>query len=87
MLYEVITEEEHAGGALAYTCKNLGRSYKADSTIDKGHTFKKAMELLKDSVTLMKEGYAIDKNQPKVIYVPEDTFFTLIDGQKAIWKA
>ncbi|QEN05999.1 hypothetical protein EW093_15265 [Thiospirochaeta perfilievii] len=79
-------EEEHAGGALAYTCKNLGKSYKADSTIDTEHTFKKAMELLKDHVTIKPEGYAVDNRHPELIYVPEDTLFTLIDGQKATWK-
>lgn len=78
-------EEEHAGGALAYTAKNLGKSFKADSTIDTDHNFKKAMDLLKDSVNIMPEGYAIDKKHPEIIYVPEDTFFTLIDGQKAKW--
>ena len=79
-------EEEHAGGALAYPCKNLGVTFKADSTIDTAHTFKKAMDLLKESVDLQPEGYAVDKKHPEIIYVPEDTFFTLTKGQKAIWN-
>lgn len=79
-------EEEHAGGALAFTCKNLGANFKSDSTIDTEHTFKKAMELLKGSVEIMPEGYGVDKKHSEIIYVPEDTFFTLSDGQKARWE-
>ncbi len=79
-------EEEHAGGALAYTCKNLGTSFKADSTIETNHNFKDVLKLIKDTVELQKEGYAVDKNHPELIYVPEDTYFTLSDGQKASWE-
>lgn len=79
-------EEEHAGGALAYTCKNLGTSYKSDSTIDTDHTFKKAMELLKGHVDIMPEGYAVDKKHTEIIYVPEDTRFSLSGGQTAKWN-
>lgn len=79
-------EEEHAGGALAYTCKNLGVYFKADSTIDSLHTFKKAISLLGDRVEVKPEGYAVDKLFPQIIYVPEDTCFNLSKGQVASWS-
>jgi phosphoenolpyruvate carboxykinase (diphosphate) len=79
-------EEEHAGGALAFPCKNLGTSFKPDSTIDPKYNFKNALNLLGDSVEPKKEGYAVDKKHTDIIYVPEDTFFSLSEGQKATWK-
>ncbi|MBN2619066.1 MAG: hypothetical protein JXR64_12205 [Spirochaetales bacterium] len=79
-------EEEHAGGALAYTCKSLGVYFKPDSTIPSDHSFKKAIQLLGDTVELKPEGYAVHKNHPEIIFVPEDTIFSLSKGQIASWN-
>lgn len=79
-------EEEHAGGAMAYTSRNLGNHFKQDSSISRVHTFKKAIELLGDTVDVKESGYAVDLKFPEVIYVPEDSVFSLVDGQTVTWK-
>lgn len=79
-------EEEHAGGALAYTTKNLGNRFKQDSSISARHTFRNAMDLLGTSAIVKDSGYAVDTNHPEVIYVPEDSEFSLVDGQSVSWN-
>ncbi len=79
-------EEEHAGGALAYTSKNLGNQFKADSSISPSHTFAKAMKLLGDTVVIKEAGFAVDKRHDEIVYVPEDAEFSLVDGQSVSWK-
>ena len=78
-------EEEHAGGALAYTARNLGIQFTKDSSILGNHTFEKAMKILEGKVDIKPEGYAVDKEYPNIIYVPEKSLFSLVDGQSVTW--
>lgn len=68
-----LTEEEHAGGAMAYPSYNLGTHFIPDSNLKAkpGHTFENVVKCLGDAVEVKPEGYAIDKNYPNVIYMPE----------------
>ncbi len=79
-------EEEHAGGAIAFPSYNLGDEFHDDNQIKKeNHTFKDVCELLKDSVEIKEEGYAIDKNFPEIFYVPEDSKINLHE-QTVAWN-
>ncbi len=71
-------EEEHAGGAIAFPSYNLGDDFHDDNQVRKeGHTFKEMSELFADIMDVQPDGYAIDKNYPNIIYVPEDVKFNL----------
>ncbi|MCU7495030.1 MAG: hypothetical protein HF314_03765 [Ignavibacteria bacterium] len=79
-------EEEHSGGAIAFASYNLGDKFHDDNQVRKeGHSFKEAGELFGGIMKLMPEGYAIDKNYPDIIYVPEDARFNLTT-QTVGWK-
>lgn len=75
-----LVEEEHAGGAIAYARRIMGdtvngkdyfRSYGLD------HTFEDVKSLLADRIVLKPENYAVDKNYPNVVYIPETAFFDI----------
>ena len=79
-------EEEHSGGALAFPCFSLGHTYLSQGADEmRGHTFDKLCEQLADHIEIKPEGYAIDKNYPDILYVPEDANFD-IQQQHAHWK-
>ena len=78
-------EEEHAGGAIAFPGYNLGDEFHDDNQIKtEGHTFNEMAHMYSSFMNIFDEGYAIDKNYPEIIYVPEDSTFSLID-QKVKW--
>ncbi|MGE5352911.1 MAG: hypothetical protein ACM3P0_12565 [Acidobacteriota bacterium] len=80
------SEEEHAGGAIAFPSYNLGDKFHDDNQVKKeGHSFKEVTELFGDIMDLQPEGYGIDKNFRDVIYVPEDARFNLTT-QTVGWK-
>lgn len=69
-----LAEEEHAGGAIAFSRGIISDDLYAESyskKLDGIFTFEEAMSLLKDHVDIMPEGYAIDKKYPNVIYISE----------------
>ncbi len=67
-----MAEEEHAGGALAFPCRNHGEEYGADSrTVHPDYTFEDVIERYGSAMDLQPEGYGIDKHYPDVIYVPQ----------------
>eukprot|EP00403_Amphidinium_massartii_P032792 CAMPEP_0178435182 /NCGR_PEP_ID=MMETSP0689_2-20121128/33799_1 /TAXON_ID=160604 /ORGANISM="Amphidinium massartii, Strain CS-259" /LENGTH=1140 /DNA_ID=CAMNT_0020057253 /DNA_START=52 /DNA_END=3474 /DNA_ORIENTATION=+ len=77
------TEEEHAGGALAFASMSWGSSFAQDMRVERpnhhydtgrerGYRFEEAMKLLGDEVEMKPEGYAVDRKYPSVIYLPED---------------
>ncbi|MCB1098815.1 MAG: hypothetical protein KDN22_24800, partial [Verrucomicrobiae bacterium] len=74
-----LAEEEHAGGALAFSSYDLGEDFRLNSRQQPGadHTFAEVVARLGDDITLMPEGYAIDRVHPDIIYVPETAFFTM----------
>jgi phosphoenolpyruvate carboxykinase (diphosphate) len=80
------TEEEHAGGAIAFPSYNLGDEFRQDSQIrENGLTFETMIEMYASFMEPHPEGYASDKNYPDIIYVPRDANFSLVD-QKITWK-
>ncbi len=71
-----MAEEEHAGGALAFPSFNHGEYFQLDEKVlAQGYTFATAMEALGDKVERKPEGYAVDKAQPSIVYVPENSHF------------
>jgi phosphoenolpyruvate carboxykinase (diphosphate) len=79
-------EEEHAGGAIAFSSYNLGDEFHDDNQIQSdNHNFNEMIEMYQSFMDIKPEGYAIDKNYPDVIYVPEDSRFYLIE-QKIVWN-
>lgn len=73
-----LAEEEHSGGAIAHRCYNLGEKFYFDERLpNNGMTFAELLYKFSDLVELQPEGYAVDKNYPDVIYVPEDAHFDL----------
>lgn len=78
-------EEEHAGGAIAFPSYKLGDEFHDDNQIlTDNHTFEKMIEMYGDFMELKDDGYAIDKNYDDIIYVPENSHFSLME-QKVKW--
>jgi hypothetical protein len=83
-----LTEEEHAGGALAFRCRNHGEEYGVDSRTrrnDEIYNFKRMIKLYGDAMEVQPEGYAIDKKYPDVIYLPLKLRMDL-QNQTIRWK-
>ena len=66
-------EEEHAGGTIAYQCKNLGFNYNAeeDGSV-KGYFFDDVIEQYGDLMDLQESHYGIDKLDQRILYLPEN---------------
>jgi hypothetical protein len=76
-----LAEEEHAGGAIAFATYVLGTEFYAGRTVSlKKSTFEQSMALLGDMVERHTDGYGIDRQYGDVLYLPEDSIFTLRDG-------
>jgi hypothetical protein len=81
-----MAEEEHAGGALAFPRRNHGIEYGVDSrTREPGYSFAEVVERYGEIMQLQPEGYAIDKQFPVVIYVPQDLRMDL-EEQNISWR-
>jgi hypothetical protein len=82
-----LSEEEHAGGALAFPSYAQGDEFRADSsTIKNGATW---ADVVREHGWLMEvkpEGYGIDRRFPSIIYVPEDVHIEL-HAQRVSWTA
>ena len=76
-----LSEEEHAGGALAFPSYNLGDNFHIDSrVISFGQTFEELVERYGSILEVRPEGYAVDKHDDRIIYVPENAQFSRKDG-------
>jgi hypothetical protein len=82
-------EEEHAGGAIAFPTYVLGQDFHADRTVVlkndrmellKGTTFEDALRVLGDRAEIKPGGYAVDRNYPDIVYVPEGAAFSVREG-------
>lgn len=81
-----MSEEEHAGGALAFPSYKLGMKFVPDSNLHaSGHTIEDLPRLLGNNITMMPEGYGVDRNYPEIIYIPENAVINLED-QMATWQ-
>ena len=80
-----LAEEEHAGGALAFSTVSLGDRYAPGGRqLGSEHRFGEAVELLGERVTAHESGYATDNVYPELHYVPEDADFD-VKKQAVTW--
>jgi hypothetical protein len=80
-----LAEEEHAGGALVFPAYDLGEEFSGNLHVQqRGHAFAEVAERYTSLMEVMPEGYAVDREYPDIIYVPEDVKFDL-DAQRVSW--
>ncbi|MDX2506268.1 MAG: hypothetical protein QNL62_17560 [Gammaproteobacteria bacterium] len=80
-----LAEEEHSGGALAFPRHNHGEEFGKDvRTKNTDYKFSTVLEHYGEIMELQEEGYAIDKNFPQILYVPENLQMDLND-QSVTW--
>lgn len=79
-------EEEHAGGTIAYPQRNLGVHYNAmeDNSLD-GYSFDDVVAQYGELMDMHEDGYAVDKHNPQIIYLPENIKIDLYRN-KISWK-
>ncbi len=78
-------EEEHAGGALVFPSFDLGEEFAGNVHVaPMEHSYREMIELFPDLLEPKPEGYAVDKEFPDVIYVPESAHFDL-HAQRISW--
>ncbi len=81
-----LAEEEHAGGALLFQCRNHGEEYGVDSRARApGYVFEDMLARYGSCMRLMPEGHAIDANYPDIVYVPQHARFDL-NAQTIAWR-
>ena len=79
------TEEEHAGGAVAFSSYDLGEDFQLSAYVKEvDHTFAEMVQSCGDMMALQAEGYAIDKQFPDIYYIPEDSH-VLLRKQRISW--
>jgi hypothetical protein len=77
-----LSEEEHSGGAITFPSYILGQDFFGDWKPGKeSPSFEDTKRVLKDAIDIKKEGYAVDKKYPSILYVPENTEFHVRQGQ------
>jgi hypothetical protein len=75
------SEEEHAGGAIAFPAYVLGQEFYAGRTaLTKPVVFEEAMKHLGNRVEIRPERYAVDRAYPTIFYVPENSDFLVREG-------
>lgn len=73
-----LAEEEHAGGAIAHPSYNLGEKCYLDERLsDNGLSFEQLIEMYGEKLELHPDGYAIQKEQSNIIFIPSDAHFDL----------
>jgi len=70
-------EEEHAGGALAFASYSLGEEFQVNSRRYNNRDFQDVARDYGSFIDIQPQGYGIDRNDPTVIYIPEDAKATL----------
>ena len=79
-------EEEHAGGALAFSSFDLGEDFRLSQLRgEMSHTFDEALKLHGDRMHRQPEGHGIDATYPDIVYVPENAHFEL-RAQSISWE-
>lgn len=80
-----LAEEEHAGGALVYPTYDLGEEFSGNLHVQqRGHSFAEVARRYAALIKVKKEGYAVDREYPNILYVPEDVAFDL-NKQTVSW--
>ncbi len=81
-----LCEEEHAGGALVFPSYDLGEEFSGGLHVQaRGHSFAEVSAAHGETMELRPEGYAVDRNYPNIIYVPQDARFDLHE-QRIYWS-
>lgn len=81
-----LCEEEHAGGAIAFTSYDLGEDFRIENVVsDCTHSLQEVLAEYGDRLEMQPEGYAVDKQFPDIWYVPEDAAFSMRD-QTIRWQ-
>ncbi len=73
-------EEEHAGGTLAFSRRNMGSYFNAKALMKRfpdAYTFEDIKKLYAPMMNLHEDNYGVDKQLPTVIYIPENTSIDL----------
>ena len=79
-------EEEHSGGAIAFSSYNLGDGFHDDNQVTKDdHTFKQMTKMYSEFMEINENGFAVDKNYNDIIYIPEDARFNMVE-QSIKWS-
>lgn len=73
------TEEEHAGGTLAFPSWSLGDEFQVNSVKYNGRTFEDVRNDYGENIDFKPEGYGVDKNCEHLIYIPEQAKASLYD--------
>ena len=65
-------EEEHSGGALAFPRAIIGEIFLPQSVdVNERYSFDKLCQLLGSTIDVKNEGYAVDKEYPGIIFIPD----------------
>ena len=77
-----LSEEEHAGGAIAFATYVLGQDFHAGRTreLEESRVRRRHASCSGPMVERKPEGYAVDARYPDILYVPEDARFSVLDG-------
>jgi len=78
-------EEEHAGGALAFTSYAFGDLFVSDSRRGNGRLFADVAKDYKSIMDVQPEGYGIDKTWPDLVYIPQESTASVVT-QTVNWK-
>ncbi|MDG2383293.1 MAG: hypothetical protein P8N76_16605 [Pirellulaceae bacterium] len=78
-------EEEHAGGAIAFSSYGLGDEFQFDSVRYTGRTFADVIRDYEPCIKVYPEGYAEDLLYPDLVYVKEDARAD-VRRQQVFWK-
>ena len=79
-------EEEHSGGALAFSSRDLGEDFYSTSYAPNNKSsFARLVEILGDEIEVHPDGWARDKNYPDIIYVDEKAYYSL-KTQTITWQ-
>ncbi len=80
------SEEEHAGGALAFPRVILGEIHiPSTSELSPKPTIQQAHQLLSPIMDFKETGYGIDKNHPDIVFIPADSQIN-IQEQQISWE-
>ncbi|SDD03470.1 hypothetical protein [Williamwhitmania taraxaci] len=79
-----LSEEEHAGGTLAFSRRNVGNRFSASELIknfEGKFSFEEVKKQFAHMMDILPENYGVDKLHSNVIYLPENAEFTLNDSR------
>lgn len=78
-----LVEEEHAGGTLVFPRRGIQGNFIGElfsKKFQEPPVFQEVLSRYREHMDLQSEGYAIDKNYPELVYIPEDSFIDIYKG-------